>query len=238
MTWGARLLKACSPPGTGEFPGERWHLKPMKIRTCGALPFLTAMLYASGIVYTVSAGDSGAYLRLDGGFTFADNLSLDVGGTPGTLRLKDGYRADLDLGYDLNRWVAFQIEGGFFHSSAESLVLNNFAAHLGNTWHEGLPIMGEVIFRWANSTDFTPYVGGGAGGIVSTLSINRDSDSTFVFAYQATAGVIYKLDERAWIDLFYKFLNSDDSDYEIGGIPIKSSRVRQHLIGAGVTWLF
>jgi opacity protein-like surface antigen len=208
---------------------NRRQIKPL-IVACSLL-FALATFVARG-------SDNGVYLRLDGGINFAQDPDLKINGQPGKLRLDTGYRADLAVGYDLNRWVGFELQGGYLYNSAESLTTGDRPLHVDNTWMEGIPLLASVRFHWHNRTDFVPYIGGGAGGLVSMLSIRDISDTTIVFAYEITAGLIYKIDERAWIDIGYKYLWAGDPNFDIGLDSVKASNVRNHFIGASVIWRF
>ncbi|RPI94670.1 MAG: porin family protein, partial [Chloroflexi bacterium] len=148
------------------------------------------------------------------------------------------FRVDGAIGYDLNRWVSLEVEVGYFYSSAESLTLASQTEHLDDTEFEGIPMLANVVLHWPNRSDFIPYVRGGAGGVVSMLTVLGDSDDNVVFAYQIGVGVIYNLDERAWIDVGYKFLATADPEFQIGSVSLKASEVRHHFIGGSVTWRF
>ena len=97
--------------------------------------------------------------------------------------------------------------------------------------------MGNVVFRYENSTKCVPYIGGGAGGAVSIVADSTGSDTDTVFAYQAKAGVAFQLNENVAIDLGYKFFATGEQNYFIGG-PFTLKNTYNHFIGASLTWKF
>lgn len=199
------------------------------------LALICGVLTIPGVA-AAQLGDAGAYLRLDGGANFAENLSLAVDGEDGEMQLEPGFRVDLAAGYDINKWAAIELEVGYFQNSAESVRLLDQSAHLDDTWLHGVPVLANFRLQYRNRTDFVPYIGVGAGGLVSMLSINGDSDTKILFAYQISAGFIYLLDERGWLDFGYKFFGAGDSDYAIGIADVEASKIRSHFIGASVIW--
>jgi opacity protein-like surface antigen len=187
---------------------------------------------------TARAEGKGGYLKLDGGANFAESMNLTVDGLSGKLDLDVGYRVDLAAGYQFNRWLSLELEAGFFHNENQSVTLLNMTEHLENTWLQGIPVLANVYLRYENRTDFVPYIGGGAGMVVSWLSLQDNTDTCYVFAYQFAAGVTYRLEESAWIDFGYKFLGTADPEYEIGARHILGSDTRNHFLGASVVWKF
>lgn len=186
----------------------------------------------------VGAGDAGGYLRLDGGVNFGQDVGLTIEGDHGEMKLDPGFRVDLALGYDFNRWVSLELEVGYLDNSAESVTRNDQSGQLDDTWLHGVPVLANVRLQYRNRTDFVPYVGVGAGGLASMLSINGESDTQMIFAYQISAGVIYMLDERGWLDFSYKYFGTGDSSYGIGGSHVEAEDLGNHFIGASVIWRF
>jgi opacity protein-like surface antigen len=184
------------------------------------------------------AQDARPYLKLDAGANFAEGGSFSLGGEPADFKFNTGFRVGLAGGYQLNSWAAIELESGVIANTIRSIVLNGRTAQPNNAWLGKVPLLANAVFRYENSTDFVPYVGVGAGGAAGVLNISDDDDKTIVFAYQAMAGVIYKLDEEAWVDIGYKFFANGDEKYSVGGVSVEANRVRNHFIGLSVHWRF
>jgi len=200
--------------------------------------FLASIVLAMLPVASASAQNSGPYLRVDGGANLIQDVNVQIGGLPGNLSLDAGYRVDAAAGYEFNRWLAIEVEGGYFENSIRSVNLHNQGAHLEDSSLSGIPFLGNVVLRYENSTDFVPYLGMGAGGVLASLKISGDKDSNSVFAYQAKIGVIYKIEERAWIDVGYKLLVAEDQNFNVGGTPVQTERTFNHFVGVSVIWKF
>ncbi len=195
-----------------------------------------------GLIFAVlgaRAQSFGPYLKVDGGVNIVPDTSADIGGTGGKISFDSGYRVDAAIGYEFNRWVALEVGGGYSDNSVSQLTRGSLPARLdGSSSLSEIPLLLDVVVRYENETDFMPYVGAGAGGVLSSLKISGNSDDDAVFAWQAKAGVIYKIDEMAWIDAGYKLLVTDQQEYLIGLMPVKTKEVYNHFFGLSVVWKF
>jgi opacity protein-like surface antigen len=203
------------------------------------ISILTAAIAVALIpISSVWAQSSGPYLRLDGGVNFIEDTSAQIGGLPGNLSLDAGYRVDAVAGYEFNRWLALEVEGGYFENSISSVSLHNQGANPKDSSLSGVPLLGNLVLRCENKSDFVPYIGAGAGGVVSFLKISGQKDSDFVFAFQGKIGLIYKIEERAWIDVGYKILVAQEQHFSIGGTSIQTEKTFNHFLGVSVVWKF
>jgi opacity protein-like surface antigen len=185
------------------------------------------------------AAESGPYLRADGGVNFVTGTHLDIDGFPGTLSLDTGFRVDGAFGYQLNRWLAVEFEGGMAENSVRSISLQNqTASPQGDSSLRQFPLLVNIVARYENATDFVPYLGVGAGGVLSTLRISGNSDNEAVLGLQAKAGIIYKIEEQAWLDIGYKLLGTAEQHYQIGGVHLQTKDLFNHFIGLSVIWNF
>jgi len=181
----------------------------------------------------------GPYLKADGGISFISGPDFTAGGSPGDLSLDTGYRVDGVAGYGLSRWVAVELEGGIIEHSVSSLTLHGLTLHPeGDSSYSEVPFLANAVFRYENESDFVPYVGLGAGGVLSELKFSGDKDKDTVFALQGKVGLIYKLQEQAWLDASYKFLGTAEQSYSIGGTTLKTDQVYSHFFGVSVIWKF
>lgn len=72
----------------------------------------------------------------------------------------------------------------------------------------------------------------------TTLRLWDDDAKDAVFAWQAKAGVMYKIDERAWLDAGYKLFATAEQDYQFAGVKFMTKEVFNHFIGVSVIWKF
>ena len=185
------------------------------------------------------AADSGLYLKLDGGAAFSPGLNLDINGMPGHLSLDTGYRVDGTVGYWLSPWLAAELEGGFLRNPIETISLENMVGHPeGSSYLRQVPLLFNLVARYENRTAFTPYVGVGAGGVISDFRLSDNGDQETVVALQAKVGLIYKLEPQAWVDFTYQVLGTDNQNYRIAGVDFHTDKVLSHFLGVSVIWNF
>lgn len=198
-----------------------------------------AALLLTALTHAVGAAESGLYLKLDGGANFIPGTDLEIYGLPGHLSLDPGYRVDGIIGYRLNHWLAAEFEGGFSDNSIDSVSLEGVPGRFnGRSYLRQIPLLVNLVARYDNPTSFTPYIGAGAGGVVSLFELGGTGDEDVVFAAQAKVGLIYKIEEQAWIDISYAFLGTANQNFNLGGAPFRTDRVFSHFFGASITWNF
>ncbi len=187
----------------------------------------------------VQAESFGPYLKVDGGVNLTADTDVTIAGAGGSLSLDAGYRFDAIVGYEFNRWVALELEGGYADNSVDKLTLGPLVNSLsGESSLRQIPLLANVVVRYENQTDFVPYLGAGAGGVFSSLKISDTKDDDTVFAWQGKVGVIYKIDEQAWLDVGYKLLGTEEQSYRLGAVPLKTKQMFNHFFGLSVIWKF
>lgn len=180
----------------------------------------------------------GPYLKVDGGLNIVADDDIQIGDSSGKLSLDLGYRVDGTVGYEFGRWVALEIEGGYAHNTVDKLTLGPLVAHPEDSSLTQIPMLLNVVVRYENETGFVPYIGAGAGGVITTLKISGDKDTDAVFAWQGKAGVIYKIDEQAWLDAGYKLFSTAEENFQLGAVPLKTKEFFNHFFGVSVIWKF
>lgn len=201
--------------------------------------FLAAAMLTLLPAAPARASEPGPYVRADGGVNFVTGTRLDIDGVQGSFSLDTGFRVDGAFGYQFNRWLAVEFEGGMAENSIRSISLQNeTASPRGDSSLRQFPLMVNFVGRYENATDFVPYIGVGAGGVLSTLRISGNSDNEAVIGLQAKAGIIYKIEEQAWLDVGYQLLGTAEQRYQIGGANLRTKDLLNHFIGLSVIWSF
>ncbi len=180
----------------------------------------------------------GPYLKIDGGVNFVPDTDFEINGSSGTMSLDSGFRVDGTVGYEFGRWLAVEVEGGLAENSISKLTLGQLFTHPPKSSLTEIPVLANVVVRYENPTDFVPYIGAGAGAVMSTLQIAGDKDEANVLAWQGKLGVIYKIDDQAWLDLSYKLLSTGEQEYLVGPAPVRLKEVFNHFFGLSVIWKF
>lgn len=97
-----------------------------------------------------------------------------------------------------------------------------------------VPVLANFLYTFPLESKFKPFVGVGAGGVFVMVDTGDDSESDFVFAYQAMAGCSYAIRENFDVGISYKFLGT--SSPEFGGV--KTSDIFTHSILAQLNYRF
>jgi opacity protein-like surface antigen len=124
-----------------------------------------------------------------------------------------GVVADGALGWSFNQYVGLDFESGYMWGR-----INNIPGYNANgSTIANVPLLGNLTLSLPiPHTNIVPYIGGGAGGAVSTFDAHGFSDSggvqtaygsesDTVFAYQAFAGVRFMLSPNVSVGLGYKY---------------------------------
>ena len=195
------------------------------------------------------------YLHADVGAAFVQDLTLrsSTGShhSSATAKFDTAIRGDMAIGYNINDVWAVELESGVIWDSLDNKPLRGGFSFPGSGDDElyQIPILLNAIYKFPLKNSWTPYLGLGAGGVVSTLktlvlgdaltSARRLSDTDFTFAYQASAGVKYKISSHMEVDLGYKFFGTLDHTWNGGdGFTVKSDEIFTHAVLASFTWRF
>ena len=200
-------------------------------------------------VLTSSGQERGWYVRGDAGPAWNQELSvkefLGVKNV-GKFEFDTGVRLDVAGGYNFKPWLAAEFETGFIGNQIQPTHDSSLSS---------IPIMANILFQLPNSTRFVPFIGGGAGGVVSVLDADDlgnpalgfidGTDSDLVFAWQGFAGVRYKINEQFGVYLTYRYLGTTDPSWDaedVFGIQpteqVTLEGVNNHSVVLGVDFHF
>ncbi|HEV2207564.1 MAG TPA: porin family protein [Verrucomicrobiae bacterium] len=172
---------------------------------------------------------NGPYVKADlGGEWMQDVKIRDFFGVPlfpdSKLHLDPGVRAGISGGYQFCQYFALDGEIGYYGNRISSVTAQTY---LHDSYYEQVPFMVNAKLQYPNASPFTPYIGAGAGFSVSILDIGHlgimdttgaqtsihGSDSDAVFAWQAMAGLRYRLNDRMGLAVEYHFLWADSPSW-------------------------
>lgn len=176
-----------------------------------------ALTFLSGFAAPAQATD-GWYLGLGmgGNLMHDQDFEQSVGGNTTADSEHDlGYAGDLTLGYGFTNGFRLELDAGY--------AMNQFddgAQLVGTGESELFTYTANLLYDFRNGSDFTPYVGVGAGGavlmiddVVAPGTSGRISENNFGWVGKGIAGLTY--DYSNYIDLFaqYQYVRSL-SDFE------------------------
>jgi opacity protein-like surface antigen len=190
------------------------------------------------------------YVNADAGVSFAEDVNLRqfVVRTPGAkVKLEPGGRLSAAGGYNFNDYIGAQIETGLIYNEVKSVTgARHVDASLGH-----VPLLADVVLRYDKpDCKWVPYAGAGAGGDISVIdlddvrapngSIVDGAGSAAVFAWQAFAGLRYKLNDKMSIGGGYKFFSAGSPTWDVRHTAgdIKAGTARVHSAGVDFNMTF
>jgi len=160
-----------------------------------------------------------------------------------------GFNLDAGFGYAFNKYFATEFELGGTWNYIDSVK----GASLDDTSVGTMPILGNIILQYPiPQTLIVPFIGAGIGGAATffdtdgfytrvpggSVTING-SDSDFVFAWQAIAGVRMDVNDRMSLGVSYRYLSVDPASYSFDSwyyrgpdLNVRFSRFESHLVSA------
>jgi opacity protein-like surface antigen len=178
---------------------------------------------------TAGAADFGDGLRwrgrIDMGGTIPESANLTEFADPVSgqqMKLSPGFQFDMSLGYRVTPWLEVGPELGMLFNSVDSFGSVSYP----DTTLFQMPLMANVVLELPRARRFSPYVGAGVGGVASFLTFGNHSyydywwapdgsGSDFVLGFQAFAGLRYRFNDRASLGVNYRFLMTEDQNWEI-----------------------
>jgi OOP family OmpA-OmpF porin len=171
-----------------------------------------------------------------------ENLSIkNAGGIKNNV--DPGFRASVSIGADLSDYVAAEFETGVMGNQLDTSSGQPLSAFNSSVYLYQVPALANLIFKVPLRNGITPYIGGGAGGIASTLYLqqgdNWSSDTDVTFAYQGMCGLKCALNRNMEVGVGYKFLATPDHTWFPNDSRfVRSGQMFTHSILATFTWNF
>ncbi len=200
-------------------------------------------LVTTAISVRAEEGATGPYAGADLGVALTSDARLrEFPGTTGGVDVEfdPGVRLSLNGGWRFADWVR---AGGEF--GVISHTIKGAEATFGH-----FPLMANVEFQIPNSTPLVPFFGGGPGISITTISIDDDnlnggdfvdgSSADAVFAWQAYAGLRFKINDRMSVGAVYKYFAAEATTWDVRrtSSEIRFGRTRSQSISASFSMDF
>ena len=136
------------------------------------------------------------------------------------VKFDPGLRAGVAGGYQLTDWFAPEVEIGFVENKIDSIT---GADRVHDAWFSNVPFLVNGKFQYPNSSPLTPYAGAGVGFSEALLSVGQiDLNGTSVhgdisdtvFAWQAFAGLRYRINDQMGVSLEYRYFHADGASWQ------------------------
>jgi opacity protein-like surface antigen len=168
-------------------------------------------------------GGAGPCFRFGIGPSFFENGQLTRFGGPTSSGVEycTGLASEVAFGYAFNRYVATDFEFGFVDADIKHVQAQGFFSQ--NSYIYNLPFLANVTLSYPIPRSIVvPYIGVGAGGSVvgfDTDGFGNNTDAVYgaeddvVFAWQAFAGLRFKLKPWMSLGIGYKYFATDDPSF-------------------------
>jgi opacity protein-like surface antigen len=190
----------------------------MKRQTYATLLTAVCLCGALGSA-SVNAADPKWYAQADLGVSLVNNTDIGqfVNATGGEMKFDAGFASGLTAGYHFTPWLAAEFQTGYMLNGLEGVdaVLSQ------------CPLMVNLTYELRKCGKFVPFVGVGAGGLLSILSIDDrvvagegtvrvdGSDADLLFAYQAFGGMRYNFNDRMSVGFLYRFRGTGGPSWDV-----------------------
>ena len=195
--------------------------------------------------YTLPEG-AGGICRFELGPSVIQDGRLTTFGGPASSKVEYdvGFASSAAFGYAFNHYIATDFEFGWIGTTIHSVE----GYFLGDTWLDNLPFMVNLTLSLPiPRTIVVPYIGGGVGGSWTmfytdgfgdgSVAVYGD-DSDTVFAWQAFAGLRFKLSEEMSLGIGYKYFVTQDPSFSFPpfypgsgpNFPMRFDGIRAHSV--------
>jgi OOP family OmpA-OmpF porin len=176
-----------------------------------------------------------------GGALQQDMRVKNAGGKVG---FDPGVRFDFSGGINFSPYISAELETGIIGNRLDTFNGISLSSMGQHGYLTQVPLLANLIFRAPLRYGITPYIGGGVGGVASTLYLrqpgDRDSDTDINFAYQGMAGVKFALNRNMEVGVGYKFLGTPPHTWfrDDPNLYTRSGQMFSHSILATFTFNF
>jgi opacity protein-like surface antigen len=185
-------------------------------------------------------GWRGYYLEADAGAVIQQDLTItsDVTSSSSKMTFSPGMRANVAFGGRFSDSFEVGIASGILWNSIDKIQQDS----PNSSTLLQVPLLATVTYRLPLKGRWIPFVSGGVGGVMSQIDLKSSlanvNASDFTFAYQAGAGVRYRLGEKWELGLSYQMLATGDHDWSGGGVSLQTDGSMSHAFVLGATWKF
>ena len=205
---------------------------------------------------SAAPGPGGLYLGAQGGWTHL-NLATNTGECGGGCiprfpgdeatsheTFHDGFNAGGRVGYQAGPW---RFEGEFTYRANDSAHLQmvspqNRPGRAAGAERHSVSEMVNLIYDMDAGWLVTPHIGGGVGAAEVTRNLSNifggTHDTVTAFAYQAIAGVRYKINPALAFDVDYRYFATTATNFTSTTADLIKSDYGTHNVVASLTWLF
>ena len=185
-----------------------------------------------GVSVLVHAGVK-PYLSINGGLGILTDTGFNVSGISGDVEFDPGYVISGTVGLTFDSIsLRTELELSILKNDVDKVVFHGYGSVDGDGADQKTStLMWNVLYDFKTESAFTPYILCGIGG----ADVDEDDVDT-LFAFQIGAGVGYAITDHFILDLKYKFLKTDDFDFQDGSDKVNVDGYEYHQIQVGLRY--
>jgi len=212
-------------------------------------------LFLSLALPLVAHSQPSVYFKADAGGNLTSDTDLKEffgqGVAGAKVKFDPGYRLGVGGGYEVCQFFAVEGEIGSIGNNIKSIT----GAQRVDAWFLNVPFLVNAKLMGPRNWFVRPYIGGGAGGSASILSVDHidrgalqlhGTDTDVVFAYQGFAGLRFRINDEMGIGVEYRYFHADSpswsADWDTGVVlpsnQVKFGRSETHAFSVVFDWHF
>jgi outer membrane protein OmpA-like peptidoglycan-associated protein len=181
------------------------------------------------------------YVSGQAGMHKTERSDADRNGRSSAIQFDPGFAGTAAIGYGFGNGLRAEFELGHRIGTVKSV--NGGAGGGGKL--NATSAMANVLYDFAGSSAFVPYLGAGFGGVrMAAKSIGPDTGGASIdgnkpaLAYQGIAGINYQLDENFSIGAAYRYFMAQTPSINTNVGDTAKLPYRDHSIMIGMSWAF
>lgn len=196
-----------------------------------------SVLLCLSMVLGLGVSNAGAVGYVSGnlGVGWVEDLGLTDGTDDLDLSFDPGFGITAAFGHAYNNGLRAEVELGYFKSDLDEVTLKGFGKASVDGDGTLMSVMLNAFYDFMPGSTMSPFLGAGIGYANAELDVEGSSEDDNLFAYQASAGVAFKVSERMKCDVQYRYFGTEDPDF---GSGVDSDSIAIHNLMVGLRYSF
>jgi outer membrane protein OmpA-like peptidoglycan-associated protein/opacity protein-like surface antigen len=215
----------------------------MRLRGSGWLAALAGCAVAlgatSGFAQSGTQEKEGLYVTGAAGASFPRDSTMQGAGFDQDAQMDTGWMALIGLGNAYGNGFRTELELGYQRSSVDSVGSASASGHMAAG-----SLMANVYYDLPVSWPVRPFIGLGLGAArvsadsISPVNGSRVDDSDIGFAWQATAGLAYAINDRLDATVAYRYFDAPVLNFRTDAGTSLDSDYASHIVMVGLRYSF
>jgi len=198
-----------------------------------------ALSATAGVAQSGVQAKEGPYVTGAAGGSFPRDSKMKGAGFDQSADMDAGWLALIGVGNAYGNGFRTEFELGYQRSNVDKVSGVSASGHMA-----AASLMGNVYYDFPVDWSVKPFVGVGLGGArvsasgITPVNGSRVGDNDIGFAWQATAGVAYAINDRLDATLAYRYFDVPNLDYKTDAGASVDSDYSSHMVMVGLRYSF